>query len=323
MKKLNLTYAIVAIIILFSAACKKDGTIITKAKSAKEFAATYGPGIQSIKINGSTSNTFTLKGGTKIIIPAGAIKLGGVPVTGEINIDAMEVLKRSDVLFSGTNTNHISGAPLASDGFIYLNASVNGTKADKALNAAIKISIPANRTGFTQIWEGVEKVGAADQMAWQAPVGNPNGAGVQIKGEVDAAAGSFTFDMGNLGWINCDVFYSYANPKTTTRITLVNNPGTLASFRAFSGETFVFFCAKGSNVAAQIYTLDGPNKVKSYDNMMPIGVEGKYLSFSIKDGKYYYAELETTIVADQQVTLTLVETTEAQVQAAINSLNNY
>ncbi|SFG92193.1 hypothetical protein [Pedobacter insulae] len=323
MKKLNLTYAIVAIIILFSAACKKDGTTIINAKSAKEFAALYGPGIQSVKINGSTSNTFTLKGGTKITIPAGAIKLGGVAVTGEINIDAMEVLNRSDVLFSGTNTNHISGAPLASDGFIYLNASVNGIKADQALNAAIKISIPAKRTGFTQIWEGVEKIGADNQMAWQAPVPNAAGGGVQIKGEVDAAAGLFTFDMGNLGWINCDVFYSYTNPKTTTRITLVNNPGALASFRAFSGETFVFFCAKGSNVAAQIYTLDGPNTVKSYDNMMPIGAEGKYLSFAIKDGKYYYAELETTITASQHVTLTLAETTEAQVQAAINSLNNY
>ncbi|TCC92198.1 hypothetical protein EZ428_10745 [Pedobacter frigiditerrae] len=323
MKKLNLTYAIFAIIILFSAACKKDKNNGNTANSAKEFAALLGPQIQSVKINGSTSNTFTLKGGTKIIIPAGAIKLGGVAVTGELTIDAMEVLKRSDVLFSGTNTNHISGAPLASDGFIYLNASVNGVKVDQALSAAIKISIPTNRTGTTQIWEGVEKVGADNQMAWQAPVQNPAGGGVQIKREADAAAGSFTFDMGNLGWINCDVFYSYANPKTTTRVTLVNNPGTMASFRAFSGETFVFFCAKGSNVAAQLYTPDGANKVKSYDDVMPIGVQGKYLSFSIKDGKYYYAELETTIVASQNITLTLVETTEAQVQTAINSLNNY
>lgn len=324
MKKLNLTYVFVAIIILFSAACKKDGAYVSRIKSTKEFAATFGPQVQQVKINGSISNTFTLKGGTKIIIPAGAIKLGGVAVTGDINIEAMEVLKRSDVLFSGTNTNHISGAPLASDGFIYLNASVNGFKADQALNAAIRIAIPANRTGVTQIWEGVEKVGTDNQMAWQAPGQNPaGGGGVQIKREADAVGGSFTFDMGNLGWINCDVFYSYTNPKTTTRITLVNNPGTLASFRAFSGETFVFFCAKGSNVAAQIYTPDGANQVKSYDNMMPIGVEGKYLSFSIKDGRFYYAELETTIVTNQNITLTLVETTEAQVQAAINSLNNY
>ncbi|MBB2144157.1 hypothetical protein GM921_01555 [Pedobacter sp. LMG 31464] len=321
MKKFNLTYVIVALIILCSAACKKDSNTKGVAKSAKEFAELYGPEVQTLKMNNTVEHTFTLKGGTKITIPAGALKIGGVAITGDVTYSAIEVLNRSSVLFSGTNTNHISGAPLASDGFIYLNASVNGVKVDQALSAAIKISIPAKRAGVTQIWEGVEKVGADNQMAWQAPAQAANGVG--IKRDSEAIGGNFTFDMGNLGWINCDVFYSYTNPKTTTRVTLVNNPGTMASFRAFSGETFVFFCAKGSNVAAQLYTPDGANKVKSYDDMMPIGVQGKYLSFCIKDGKYYYAEQETTIVASQSITLTLVETTEAQVQLAINSLDGY
>lgn len=321
MKKLNLSYLVVALIVLFSAACKKDKTNGNQVSNAKEFAALLGAQAQSIKINAAVENTFTLQGGTKITIPAGAFKINGVAVTGNVNIDAMEMLKRSDVLFSGTNTNHISGAPLASDGFIYLNASVNGVKVDQGLSAPIRISIPAKRSGATQIWEGVEKVGSDNQMAWQAPVANPNG--VQIKRETSAIGDAFVFDMGNLGWINCDVFYSYTNPKTTTRVSLVNNPGTMASFRAFSGETFVFFCAKGSNVAAQLYTPDGANKVKSYDDMMPVGVLGKYLSFCIKDGKFYYAEQETTITANQSITLTLVETTQDQVQAAINSLNTY
>jgi hypothetical protein len=321
MKKFNLTYVIVALIILCSAACKKDLNDKGVAKSAREFAELNGPQVQTLKMNNTVEHTFTLKGGTKITIPAGALRLGGAAITGDVTYTAIEVLTRSSVLFSGTNTNHISGAPLASDGFIYLNASVNGVKVDQALTAPIKISIPAKRAGVTQIWEGVEKVGADNQMAWQAPAQAANGVG--IKRDSEAIGGNFTFDMGNLGWINCDVFYSYTNPKTTTRVTLVNNPGAMASFRAFSGETFVFFCAKGSNVAAQLYTPDGANKVKSYDDMMPIGVQGKYLSFCIKDGKYYYAEQETTIVANQSITLTLVETTEAQVQQAINSLDGY
>lgn len=321
MKKLNLTYAIVALIILFAAACKKDRNNNNAAYSAKEFTALYGPQTQSKKIMGNIENTFTLAGGTKITIPAGTLRVGGVVVNGEIVISAIEVLKRSDVVFGGMNTNHISGAPLASDGFIYLNATANGTQVDQVLNNTIRIAIPAKRTGATQIWEGVEKVGNDNQMAWQAPV--PRANGVAIKAEAQAIAEAFTFDMGNLGWINCDVFYSYTNPKTTTRVSLVNNPGSLATFRGFSGETFVFFCAKGSNVVAQMYTQDGPNKVKSYDNVMPIGIQGKYLSFCIKEGKYYYAELETTITADQNVTLTLAETSEAQIQQAINGLNGY
>lgn len=324
MKKLN--YSLATIIVIFALAifaCKKDrgNTTNSSAQNAKEFTAMFGAQVQRLSMTPTTAKTFTLKGGTKITIPANAFRKNGVLVTGEVSIEAMEMLKRSDVLFSGTNTNHISGAPLASDGFIYLNVKVNGDAVDKALAVPINISIPAKRTGVTQIWEGVEQVGDAQQMAWQAP--QPAANGVQIKRDAQSIGDAFVFDMGNLGWINCDVFYSYTNPKTTTTVTLTNNPGTLATFRGFSGETFVFFCAKGSNVAAQLYTPNGTNSVKSYDNVMPIGVEGKYLSFAIKDGRYYYAEQETTIVANQAITLNLVETTETAVQNAINSLDGY
>lgn len=322
MKKLNLKSVFIALIVLFAVACKKDGTTPNNnaAKTAKEFVALFGPQKQTFTISATTANTLTLKGGTVITIPANAFKIAGAPVTGQVTIETMEMLKRSDVLFSGTNTNHVTGAPLASDGFIFINAKVGNSDVDKTLASPLAIKIPATRTGSTQIWEGVENAGAAaNQMAWQAPKINANG----VPFEANPISGFYNFNFGALGWINCDVFYSYTNPKTTVRVEVLNNPGTMASFMAYSGETFVFFCAKGSNVAAQLYTPDGANKVKSYDNMMPVGVQGKFISFCIKDGKYYYAELETTIVASQNVSLSLVETTEAQVQAGITSLNTY
>jgi len=327
MKTLNSknTLSIVVLLLLVSAlfqACKKDKKPTNSAYSAREFTALFGPQAQQMQINASVPNSFTLRGGTKITIPAGAFKLNGVTVTGNVVITAGEFLKRSEVLFSGTNTNHISGAPLESDGFIFLNASVNGTNVDKQLAANIQIAIPTTNTRATQIWEGVEKVDNANQMAWQAPVANPNGAG-GLQRESSPVAGFYNFQMGNLGWMNCDVFYSMANPKTTVRVTVANNPGSFATFMGFTGETFVFFCAKGSNVVAQFYHTDGTNTVKSYVDMMPIGAQGKYISFAIKDGKYYYAEQETTIVANQNITLTLAETTEAGIQQVITSLNTY
>ncbi len=322
-KLVRLLTAIAALLTLTALllACKKDKNNRNMANNAKEFTALFGPQTQRMQINSNISNTFTLRGGTKITIPAGAFKQNGVTVTGEVTINAMEFLNRSSIILGGTNTNHISGAPLESDGFIYLNAIANGSHVDKALAANIQIAIPTTKNRVTQIWEGVENVGNFNQMAWQAPAQNPNGGG--IKRETEALSGFYNFEMGNLGWINCDVFYSYANPKTTTRVTVSNNPGSFATFRGFTGETFVFFCAKGSNVIAQLYTSDGTNTVKSYDNMMPVGVEGKYISFSIKDGKYYYAEQETTITDGQSITLTLSETTEAGIQQVINALNTY
>lgn len=318
-KLMTKVMALFIVVALFSA-CKKDKKV-NMANSAREFTALFGPQAQRLQIDASVPNTFTLRGGTKVTIPAGAFKVNGVTVSGNVTVTAGEFLKRSDVVFSGTNTNHISGAPLISDGFVYLNASVNGSNVDKQLNALIQIAIPTNNTRSTQIWEGVEKVGEVNQMAWQAPVQNANG--LNVRREANAVAGFYNFDMGNLGWMNCDVFYSDSSPKTTVKATVANNPGSFATYMGLTGETFVFFCAKGSNVVAQLYNTDGPNTVKSYTNMMPIGAEGKYISFAIKDGKYYFATQESVITASQVITLTLVETTETEIQQVINSLNTY
>lgn len=335
MKKFNLTSVSVAALLLLAVSCTKDkndmGIVPTNPDgNAQQFVASNGPKTQTMQINASSlPQSVTLKGGTKITFPAGSLTVGGVAVTGTVTVEAVEVLKRSDVLFYGSNTNHISGAPLASDGFIYVDVKANGTSVDRTMPVPMQISIPAKRSGVTQLWEGVDQggnplvAGAAAQMAWAAPVKGPNGGGQDGGKEVPSVNNNFTFNFGTTGWINTDVFYSYNNPKTTVNVNLINNPGTLSTFHSYSGETYVYFCAKGSNVAAQLYTTTGPNSVKSYDDVMPVGVEGKFLTFSIKNGKYYYAELESTITANQHVTLTLTETTEAAVQAAINSLDSY
>ncbi|MES2455236.1 MAG: hypothetical protein V4594_06845 [Bacteroidota bacterium] len=329
MKTLNLKSALFIAMIALGVACKKENESVkdNTVNTAKEFMTKFGSQKQVKEINASTlPQTLTFLDGTKIVFPVGSLTKGGVPVTGNVSVEVYEVLKRSAVLLSGTNTNHSSGAPLESDGFIFIDVKSDGSSVDQNLAVPIKISIPTKKTsGVTQLWVGVDQdnkplaEAAGAQMAWAAPRA-ANGVGGK---EVGVTAANFTFDFGNLGWINCDVFYSYANPKTTVTVDIANNPGSLASFRGFGGETFVFFCAKGSNVAAQLYTPNGINGVKSYDNMMPIGVEGRMLSFSIKNGRYYYASVETTITANQNISLTLAETTESAVQAAINSLDSY
>ncbi|MNK12374.1 hypothetical protein D3C87_304340 [compost metagenome] len=330
MKTLNLTSALFIVLIALGVACKKensnDGDTNT-AKTAKEFTAKFGAQKQTKEINASAlPQTVSLLDGTKITFPVGSLTKGGVPVTGNVTIEAYEVLKRSTVIFTGGNTNHSSGAPLASDGFIFIDVKSGGVSVDQNLAVPIKIAVPAKREGATQLWVGVDQggekplvAGPANQMAWAAPR-NANGVGMK---EVPASQSAFTFDFGSLGWVNCDIFYNNASPKTTVRVEVLNNPGSMASFHAYAGETFVYFCAKGANVVAQLYTADGPNKVKSYDNSMPIGSEGKMLSFCVKDGRFYYAVQDITISANQNLTLTLTETTEATIQGVISSLDNY
>ena len=318
MKNLKITTALLLFALALGACKKNNDTPLNKVNNSKEFIEEKGPKVQRIKINTQADNDVKLRGGTVIKFKKNSFTKNGQPVTGDVIIEAYEMLNRRDVLMSGTNTNHVSGAPLISHGFIFIDAKINGQSLDKTLSAPITVSIPANGNDFTQIWEGV--VDDNGQFAWN-DVAGANGNGLAVK--ANTGTDNFIFDFGNLGWINCDVFYSSSNPKTTVSVTVANNPGSMASFMAGNGETFVYFCAKGENVAAQLYTQDGPNTVKSYDNSMPIGAIGKFISFSIKDGKFYYAEQETVITANQNLTLTLTETTEAAIQTALDNLNNY
>lgn len=324
MKKINLTSLLFICILAFTS-CKKDKSDPTnkEAENVKEFFENFGPKTQSENLSfgaTGTSKTIILKGGTKITIEPGTFTINGTPVSGDVKIEALEMLNRSSILLSGTNTNHISGAPLISQGFIFIDAKVNGVKVDKFLAKPIIISIPAKGNPYTMIWEGVEQVGEANQLAWQAPL-DAGGNGQQR--DLKATNDDFIFNFGKLGWVNCDIFYNSGAPKTTVKVTIPNNPGDMGTFRGHSGNTFVFFCAKGDNVVAQIYTADGNNTVKSYDDSMPIGSQGKLISFSIKDGKYYLASKDITITANLSETLTLVETTESTVQSALSALDNY
>lgn len=328
MKKLTQFVAVLVTAIFMFVACKKNNlgnqeisgqknTSKTSAEgaSARDFVAKNGPQKQGfILYTSELPKTIQLRGGTSITFPKGAFTLRGVPVTGPVTVEALEMLKRSDVILGGTNTNHISGAPLVSDGFIFVDVKSNGVSVDKNLASPIKVSIKTTRTGSTGLWNGVQN--AQNQLGWEAP--RPGG-----QKEAQSSQGQFAFDFGNLGWINCDYFYSNTNPKTTMKIEVPNNPGTMATFRGYTGDTFVFFVAQGSNVAAQIYTPAGVNTVKSYDNMMPIGVSGRLIAFSIKNGLYYFVKKDITIVPNHFESLTLAASTEAAIQAEINSLNSY
>lgn len=320
MRKQSLIAACIAATVLFMSSCKKDKSPETgSTRTASEFIDKFGAQEQSFTFNASElPKTIALAGGTVIKVPAGAFTKGGVAVTGNVTVNVTEFLTRSSLLRSGVNTNHISGLLLESQGSLFIDIQAGGGSVDKVLAKPINIAVPAKGDGFTQLWAGVDTV-QQGQFAWVAPQ-VPNG---QQQRETKAAEGFYNFDFGLIGWINCDVFYSYNNPKTTVKVEVLNNPGAMASFRASTGETFVFFCAKGSNVVAQLYTPDGVSKVKSYDNSMPVGVEGRLLSFSIKNGRYYLAQKDITISADQSESISLEETTESAIQSAMDALNNY
>ncbi|ATL48128.1 hypothetical protein COR50_13685 [Chitinophaga caeni] len=303
-------------ITIFSACSKNDQPApdSSSVSSTKEFIEQLGPQIQQFNMNSNElPKTITLESGMKITIPSGTFRKDGAEYNGAFSVEVMEFMDRASMVAGGLNTLEINGNLLESQGSFYFNATAGGVNLDPNLAKGIEVELPAKGADFTVIWAGKD---TAQQFAWGQPNNRLN-LPIEMKAEDD----KFIFSFGDLGWVNCDIFYQYANPKTTVTVEVQNNPGTMATFRAAAGETYVYFIAKNANVVAQLYTSAGTNTVKSYDNSMPIGEEGTLMSFSIKDGNFYLAKKEITISADQSEILVLQPSTQEAIQAAIDALN--
>jgi hypothetical protein len=306
-------------------ACSKDDNKGNKNYQARDFIQdNLNAAKQTFRRTVSDQPTeLTLNNGVKLTIPGGDVfTKNGAPITGEYTIEVNTMLKPSEIILAGTNTNFKGGQYLASDGFFHVAVLQNGQPVDQFLKKHLSVSIPTDKADgtYTYLFEG--NGNEQEQFAWDEIAGidtvilAPNG-------EINMAfaeKNNFSFQFRKLGWFNCDI-YLYATTNTTVTVTLTGQFGALASYQGYFGDTFVFFKAKGSTVIAQLYTGINASTVKSYDNSMPVDLEGTLLAFSIKDGAYSYATKEIKIAANLQETLDLLPSTKEAVFAALEALD--
>ncbi|MDR2065409.1 MAG: hypothetical protein LBP85_06860 [Prevotellaceae bacterium] len=320
---------------MFFTGCKDDDNNVPdpvdKNYNVKEFFSnSAGKLVQTFPIKTSElPKTLTLAGGTKITIDDGAFAIGGAPVTGDFTLEVIECVKPSHIVYSGTNTNHISGEILKSDGFIFINAKQGETNVDKNLlkNITVEIKQTDLTRNYTHKWEGIDTAGVGgNQFAWDdfsddVVVPDPDQPGGIIE-EIIAVEGYFPFKLGKLGWFNCDVYWDYG-PKKTLFVKITGGPVDFASYQGGTGSTCVFFHGYGDLVVSQLYTPYGTDGVKSYDESMPVGKKGTLLAFSVKEGEFYLAKQEdVTITENLNVTLNMVKSTEKAIQEAIDALDD-
>lgn len=290
--------------------------------------------VQVFEVNTSElPKEFALEGGIKITVPDAFTK-DGQPVTGDLTIEFIEVMKPSSAIFSGTNTNYIGGiyanpSYFISQGYFNIDVKQNGQNVDRQLAAGnyLSVFVPNDDTDLydTQIWMGNEDVN--DQFGWEDPdlkdLEEDQTAGTNRCGNtVWKGADGFEFKFAKLGWCNCDIFWNESN-MTTVQVALTGNVGELATFMGYSGDTFVFFKPKGHLSICQLYTIveGATNTVASYNNSMPVGHEGLMIAFSIFDGKFSLAVKDITIEEDMHLTMDLKEVSKEYLLDAIKSLD--
>jgi hypothetical protein len=328
----KLALSITAVLALVS--CSIFSSPASKPKplpaNPQEFFATNGVATQTKSITvGGSSVKVTFSQGTSLTFgPDSVVDSSGAIYTGVVELGVREITSKSDMILSNVLT--ISNeSPLVSGGMFFLELK---TPAGAALNVnpakGVAVAVPLK-----------DKPGAAnDRMQQffgsQTKCGKevPNGGTVTPAIPIDpkdssvnwcpvagkfgidntTPPGSYVFSVFNKGWINCDFFYNDLRAKTTLRVT----------FDPIDDEnTMVFMIPKGINTVIAVYTKDGTNKRKSYDNSIPVGLETELVALTFHDGKQYLAHKTLVVSANMTENLIFAEASTKEIQDYL-SLHN-
>lgn len=251
--------------------------------------------------------------------------LNGNTVTGQIDIEYIEIFEGGSMLVTGKHT--MGQMPdgkrsvLLSGGEFYINATHNGQQLD--LSGSISLQIPTYLTDGDDggnpnmtLWNLTE-----NDSVWieDTTEPNPGGAnGVQLGEGLEIIAGPAYFAyIHNFGWTNVDCFYSDTRQKTTILSSVPDG------YDHRNSGVYLHYDGRG-NALAKLDRYNPETKLFSeHYGQMPIGLECHIIFVTESNGQWRYAVKPVTISADAVYNFTLSETTvgsEAQLTAVINAL---
>ena len=327
--------ALTLTVVLTFAACSDAPIVKPPALPASplEFFQANGAPVQvkTIKV-GTTPVKATFAGGTALTFAVGAVQDGsGNPYSGDVVLSVREISTKSDMVLSNVLTVS-NESPLVSGGMFFLDLK---TPAGAALNINPAVGVGAavpivdNKPPVPGMDRPMQQfVGSSTTCATTGVTGVPTAGGAPIAAgdssvnwcpvagqfgiDNTTLPGSYVFSVFKKDWVNCDFFYNDPRPKTTLRVT----------FDAINdANTVLFLIPQSVNTVISLYTLDGPNKRKSYDNSLPIGLTAELVALTFNGGKQYLAYKTVTLSANQTENLTFNEATTAQIKAFLTPLN--
>ena len=265
--------------------------------------------------------TFTSTKGVTISINGNCLLKNGTPVTGNVDIDFVELFDKGSML--ATNKATMGKMPsgdkslLLSGGEFYLNATQGNQQL--TITCPINLIVPSNLTDTSidnamVFWKG--NTTDDENLTWEipAPATGPQGE----NGHVGFSSSNYYVTFGTFGWTNIDRFYNATGPKTAVLATVptgYNNTNS-AVYLSVDGE--------GNNQLAKfdIYNTTTGQFSEHY-GQIPIGLQCHVIFATESNGQWRYAIKAMTTVLNGVTSFTLAETTvgtEAQMVAAINAI---
>jgi hypothetical protein len=281
----------------------------TTPPTATEFTAlrtaAYNNLKQEFTFDAGDTYTFISEKGVEVKLYGGCLTKNGAPVTGEVDVEFVELFDRGTMLVNNKPTMGLTSGGdmslLISGGEFYVNVTQDGVQLET--NCGYMISVPVTLTGGedNDMTSFTGTVNANGEVVWeQAP-------GEFWIGNNDQTGGEVFYNSFNneFGWFNCDRFASFTGPMTDIEVIVPEGYDytNSAIFIAIEGE---------------------PNTLGNLYGEYPVGLECYIIFVSADaDGNWIYAVKPVTLTADASYTFTedeLNTATEAQVIAAINAL---
>jgi hypothetical protein len=259
--------------------------------------------------------TLTSAKGVKLHINGNCLTKNGNAVTGEVNIEYIELFDKGNMLVTNKPTMGITPDGkknlLISGGEFFIKATQGGVELQTScyLSLVVPTALTDGYDNAMTLWTGV--IEEDGDLAWRDAKGADGKGGVQGEGN------NYYVTFGNFGWTNVDRFYSDPRPKTTILVDVPDgyNNTNSAVYLSYDGE--------GTNALAKLDTYTAEGLFSEHYGQIPVGLACHIIFATEDNGNWRYAIKGVTTTANAVYTFTLAETTvgtEAQLVAAINAI---
>ncbi|MCE3295304.1 MAG: hypothetical protein K0R65_1018 [Crocinitomicaceae bacterium] len=253
--------------------------------------------------NSELGGTIYSNGKVKIVIAPNSLKTQlGQPVTGSVNIELIEMQKRSGMLMMNKPTiaQKIDGSKtqLITGGEFYLRISQNNSDvvAETPVKLAVIVETPDDRMS---LFDGV--FDTQNNLAWTGSKDDLSIENIDFKGNLKTA---YTFPAETWGWINIDRFMNDPREKKKLSVKLP------AGFSALNTVVLIAFKEEGNSIS-QLDMFENGRFTEHY-GLIPVGSEIHVISLSNYNGGWLYGIQSLTVAVDTEVitieTLTPVST---------------
>jgi len=314
------------LIALTFTSCKKPEENEPKADGAalaELFDSNRIDAMQTFTIDMEGGAVVTGSQGTQVTFPANSVGLNGVPVSGNIEVELIEIYDRASMLMQNMPTSGVKPngdqEALKSAGEFFLNATQNGNQLEILTPVNIK-----SRGVVPGAWEPMQVFRAGDDAndtdLWREADENEDGATDNAEGgEGPGPNGSFVlfsvFDTSAFGWTNLDRWYNYAGQLTDIYID------TPDDFDGDNCEVFLTYDGEATALARMDIYDSGLGMFTEHYGRIPVGQAVHIILIAEIDDVLHYTIQGTTVVDDHiEVMANPQPTTQTALEAMINAL---